>query len=405
MLSNRRSSWIASYGHAHALAGYRSSRGRMLGIGRSPKKSPRMSIRRPTTKRSWMDLPYTWRTSINAQESVGLPIVERVMAGDVPSQSVARGTTAQVMTGAPIPDGAQAMVMVEDTDVRENQMYYRGGDVKAGQGIMRRATTFAKDDVVLNRGKVIRPIEIGLLCEVGRDHVRCVRPPRVAILPTGEELVPVAEKPGPGQIRNSNGPMLHALAVASGCEATLLDVARDDEESLRARIAVGLESDVLVLSGGVSAGVRDLVPSTLESLGVKCVFHKVAIKPGKPIWFGVYEQPSHRTMVFGLPGNPVSSMVCFELFVKSAIRSLCHRSRTIPWKSVWLDSEFRARGNRPTLWPGSRSHDGGRCFVTPLPWRGSGDMLTVTQADCLIYFEVSPKSYHAGEEIRVIELL
>ena len=279
----------------------------------------------------------------------GLQIVERITAGDIPTKPVSPGYAAQVMTGAPIPVGAQAMIMVEQTEVRNNAVHYHGGEVTSGQGIIRRASIFAQGDIVLPVRTVVRPIEIGLLSEVGRATVRCFAAPQVSVLPTGEELVSADEKPGPGQIRNSNGPMLRSLAMAAGCETQLLDAARDNQDDLSDKISRGLQSDVLILSGGVSAGVRDLVPPTLESQGVDCVFHKVSLKPGKPIWFGVREQSGHRTLVFGLPGNPVSSLACFELFVKTAIQGLSGRSPLVPWQPIRLANDFQTRGNRPTL--------------------------------------------------------
>ena len=198
-------------------------------------------------------------------------------------------------------------------------------DLPPGQNILPVGSSLRAGDVVLRAVRILRPIEIAILAEIGRA-VATVQPrPRVAILPTGNELVPVGEKPGQGQIRNSNGPMLLAAAARAGAEAIELGIARDDRERLKQWIEQGLAADVLVLSGGVSAGAFDLVPEVLSELGVEQVFHKVALRPGKPLWFGVKDDGERRVLVFGLPGNPVSSFVCFELFARPAIAALSGR--------------------------------------------------------------------------------
>ena len=168
----------------------------------------------------------------------------------------------------------------------------------------------------------IRPIEVGVLAEVGKTHIAVRRRPRVAVMTSGNELVTADKTPAAGQIRNSNNPMVTALAQRAGADATDLGIARDERDAIRALVDRGLQSDILVLSGGVSAGVLDLVPSVLAEAGVVEVFHKVNLKPGKPLWFGVRGD----TLVFGMPGNPVASLVCFELFVRPAIARNARRS-------------------------------------------------------------------------------
>jgi len=334
-----------------------------------------------------------------------LQVLEQVVAGAVPTQAIQAGTCSQVMTGAPIPDGTQAMVMVEDTVALNGGANVRvGGTVQSGQHIMRAATIFAKGSVVLSAGKVIRPIEVGLLCEVGRDEVWCTGKPRVAVLPTGDELVPASQVPAAGQIRNSNGPMLCSRVTSTGCEAISLRVGHDNEAELRAQIEQGLEADILVLSGGVSAGVRDLVPPTLKSLGVQEVFHKVRLKPGKPIWFGVRDVDGKRTLVFGLPGNPVSSLVCFELFVRPAIRAMSAMEPNVETMPVRLASPFMQKGNRPVYFPGTLHREEGRLFATPVAWKGSADMLTVCSADCLIFFPAEAREFGIGEKMTAIPI-
>jgi molybdopterin molybdotransferase len=272
--------------------------------------------------------------------------------------------------------------------------------VKPGQNITRRAVSLARGQTVLETGKLLRPIEIGLLAEVGRSSVNVIPPPHVSILATGNELVSPSAAPGPAQIRNSNGPMLTALARSAGAEATDMGFARDNESDLRRAIESGLSHDCLVISGGVSAGVLDLVPKILDQLGVTQVFHKVNLKPGKPVWFGVLVNSSAKTtLVFGLPGNPVSSLVCFELFVRPAIQKLRGLAPTgLKKQTARLATDHPQRGDRPTYWPAAICEG----EVMPLPWKGSGDLRTLTDANCLAFFPAGDQLYAAGQEIQIL---
>jgi molybdopterin molybdotransferase len=195
-----------------------------------------------------------------------LTVVEQITAGEVPRRALAAGETARIMTGAPLPAGADSVVMIERAtgdappgDTFPHQVALADPRFAVGQNILRRAQSLAAGQVVLAAGTALRAIELGLLSEVGRTEVRVVARPRVGVLPTGNELVPAGIRPGPGQIRNSNGPMLLAAVAEAGGVLVDLGVARDEPDDLRRRIAAGLECDVLVISGGVSAGVLDLV--------------------------------------------------------------------------------------------------------------------------------------------------
>jgi molybdopterin molybdotransferase len=207
--------------------------------------------------------------------------------------------------------------------------------------------------------------------------------------------------PGRGQIRNSNGPMLLAMARGLGLQVSDLGIGRDEPGPLTERIQAGLDHDLLLLSGGVSAGTMDLVPGILNELGVQQVFHKVHVKPGKPIWFGVLEQKEKRTYVFGLPGNPVSSLIGFQLFVKSAIRKLTGDAvGNFKSEIGQLSSPHQTRGDRPTYWPGKRVNDDSpvRKFQ-PLMWRGSSDLFALGESDGLIYFPAESQDHPAGEQV------
>src|SRR5260370_14847749 len=190
------------------------------------------------------------------------------------------------MTGAPIPEGADAVVMVERTAMLDERQVKVDDRPRCGQNICVRASELRRGEVVLASGTVLRPQEIGLLGTVGRSTFKAVPRPRVCVLSTGDEIVEANQAPGPGQIRNSNGPMLAAQTDRAGGVPRYLGIARDNLESLRPLVAEGLEADVLILSGGVSAGKLDLVPGVLRESGVVAHFHKVEMKPGKPVLFG-----------------------------------------------------------------------------------------------------------------------
>ena len=339
-----------------------------------------------------------------ASSSIRLSVLEEVVAGQVPSQTVRPGTATKIMTGAPIPPGADAVVMVEQTqsldDVHEVLI---DADVTPGQHIMREGTVMRTGQAVLNVGQRIRAIEVGLLAEVGRTRVHVFGAPSVAVLPTGDELVSQDQQPGPGCIRNSNGPMLLGLVEESGAKAIDLGIGRDNLESLRSQIQTGLEHDVLVLSGGVSAGTMDLVPRVLQEQGVEQVFHKVNIKPGKPIWFGVKQNGNSRTLVFGLPGNPVSSLVCFHVFVTPVLRQLNGQSANLSSEFGQLAEAFQQRDNRPTYMPAQVDWACEHRLTNVLKWQGSSDLKCMTQANGLAFFP-TPKQFAAGDIIHLLRI-
>jgi molybdopterin molybdotransferase len=332
-----------------------------------------------------------------------LDVVEVVTAGRVPAKSVGPGEAIQIMTGAPLPEGADLVVKVEETQSDAGRVRISTKAVAPGSNILRRGTSVRAGDVVLKAGMRLNGSRIGSLAELGRAVVSVHRRPTVAVLATGDELVPVDQQPGPGQIRNSNEAMLVAQIQASGAIAVPLGIARDNRDDLRAKIERGLQCDVLVLSGGVSAGTLDLVPSELADAGVREVFHKVEMKPGKPVWFGVREAGAARCCVFGLPGNPVSSLVCCELFVRTAIRRLMGESSALP-RSVpaRLEHEFSARADRPTYHPARLTWSADGPLVTLVPWHGSSDLCGTVAANAMAFLSGEARQYRAGELLGVI---
>ena len=348
---------------------------------------------------------YAVRSADLETRPITLTVLEEVVAGAVPTKPVTPGTATRIMTGAPVPDGAEAIVMVESTQIlpgEPQRVVVDSPPLAAGRNVLRRGASMRQGEVVLRAGHVVRPVEIGLLSEVGRTSARVVRQPSVAVFSTGNELVPPGDRPSAGQIRNSNGPMLLAAVRRAGGKAIDLGIGRDEPDELHRLIVAGLSSDMLVMSGGVSAGVLDLVPGRLRELGVREVFHKVRIKPGKPVWFGVREVPGHRTLVFGLPGNPASSLVGFELFVGPAIRALSGRPFTPPATfAARLAGGFDHRGERATYYPARLTATADGLLAEPLPWQGSADLRTLSQADGLIHFPAGERAYAPGEKVLV----
>lgn len=308
-----------------------------------------------------------------------LRIVEEVTAGRVPQKSVEAGQAVQIMTGAPIPVGADAVVPIEQVTLAAETVTINTPPA-AGASILKRGAAMRAGDRVVGSGMSIGPQQVGLLAELG-CHLVAVRPrPRIAILATGDELVPADQEPGPGQIRNSNEPMLAAQIARAGAVPVPLGIARDDKEHLALGIELGLQADMLLLSGGVSAGKLDLVPSELETAGVRQAFHKVRVKPGKPLWFGTKKTESSVTPVFGLPGNPLSSMVCFELFATVAIRQLTGQDVVQAPYRLPLAIEAKPNMHRPTYQPAKTLTADGVTTVEPIDWVGSADLLSAATA-------------------------
>lgn len=246
-----------------------------------------------------------------------LQVVEIVGAGALPQETVKPGTTIQIMTGSPMPEGADAVVRVEDTATRGEIVEIRT-TATAGSNVRQAGEDMRSGEVVLRPGQVLRPADLGLLASLGQATVSVWRRPEVAILATGDELVELGQPLGPGQIANSNAYTLAAAVEEAGACPRVLGIVRDDVVAARRAFADALTSDVVLSTGGVSMGVFDLVRETLTGLGVEERFWKVAQKPGKPLSFG----RRGRTAVFGLPGNPVSSLVCFYVYVRPALRAM-----------------------------------------------------------------------------------
>jgi molybdopterin molybdotransferase len=309
-----------------------------------------------------------------------LEVIEEVPAGKAATKALAPGQAIRIMTGAPVPAGADAVIMQERTEIPRPGFVKFNMTMKPGQNIARRGEDAASGAVVIVKGLQVSPAEIGVLAAVGCHKVPVYRKPLVAILGTGDELVEPHETPGPAQIRNSNSHQLLAQCAANNLEVKYLGVARDDREMTRRLIEEGLKADVLVSTGGVSVGEHDHVGAVLKELGVNVFFDKVAIKPGKPTTFGT----RGGTLVFGLPGNPVAAFVCFHLFVMTAIRQRMGASDVLPrWLTLPLISGAKSSGDRTTFRPAKLVKRDGETMLDAPEWHGSGHLAALVGADGL----------------------
>ena len=260
-----------------------------------------------------------------------LLVVDESRAGHPATAALGEGEAIGISTGAVIPEGADSVVRVEDTSSRDGRVEIEA-EVVTGNNLRRAGDDIEAGAVVLGEGTRLGAAELGVLASVGLAEVPCSRRPRLAVLTTGDELLEPNEPARPGGVRNSNAYTIPALALSAGAEVVGIETVRDEPESTRAAIEGMLDGEIAVICGGVSVGEHDHVKGALASLEVEEVFWRVALKPGKPTWFGI--SPS-GTLVFGLPGNPVSAMVTFLLFVRPAITAMtgapdsAHRLRAI----------------------------------------------------------------------------
>lgn len=365
-------------------------------IGRVLAEEVRAPVDMPRWDNSAMD-GFAVRAE-DCRQPTTLTVTDYIPAGATANNiSVTPGTAVKIMTGAPIPGGCDAVVPFEETEeegsfvtikgkfcVRDH-IRFRGEDVKAG-------------DVVIPAGTLLRPPEINMLASFGQVYVPVYRRPKVAILSTGDELVEPGETIGLGQIVNSNSFSLAAAVKELGAEPLMLGIARDNPESLREKLAEGLKADVLITSAGVSAGDRDLVREILEEAGVERLFWKVDIKPGRPTAFGLKGQ----TPVFSLPGNPVSTMVTFEEFVRPALLKMMGHQRVIkPFVKATLKEPAKKKAGRVQFLR-VRVTDNGKCLIASSSGdQNTGILRTMVRANGIAVLPADRGRVEAGEEVDV----
>ncbi|MBI3597621.1 MAG: molybdopterin molybdotransferase MoeA [Nitrospirae bacterium] len=331
------------------------------------------------------------------KKPVPLEVIEEVAAGVLPTKIVGRGQASRIMTGAPVPEGADAVIRVEDTRAE-------GGSVQIacpaepGENVRLRGEDIQAGHVMLAQNSVMGPAEVGLLASLGRSHVLVYQRPRVAILATGNELADFDEALTPNKIMNSNGYALAAQVLEAGGVPVILGIAKDTREDLLSRLTQGLTSDLILISGGVSVGMYDFVKEVLDRLGIRMDFWKVAMKPGEPLAFGSLQAKP----VFGLPGNPVSTMVTFEQFVRPALRKmqghtllfrpiieavLMERITKKPGKTHFVRAVVKKAGDRHEVWTtGNQS---------------SGVLTSMVKAHGLLIFPSDLSEIEKGQVVKV----
>lgn len=327
-----------------------------------------------------------------------LKIVEDIKAGDMPTKILSPGQCARIMTGAPVLQGADAVIRVEDTQALTDSTVQINQTVKPGNDIRRLGENMRNGEVVLTPGTEITPGVIGVLATVKRAQIQVYRRPRVAILSTGNELEGLDEPVDPNKIPNSNSYALMAQVQSLGIEPTLLGIARDDPEELKQFLRRGLEFDVLLVSGGTSVGVHDYVRPTIEALGVQMLFWRVSMKPGHPVAFGKLDEK----IIFGLPGNPVSSMVCFEQFAVPALRRMMGHARIFRRTiTARLTHSVKHQAGRTEFIRVMLAKEQDGYAATSTGAQGSGMLLSMAKADGLAILPGDCSGLAAGSPVTV----
>jgi molybdopterin molybdotransferase len=334
----------------------------------------------------------------DATNGADLRVAGEIKAGDTATTALARWTCMQIMTGAALPPGADAVVMLEHVQ-REGDKIRFDRDTHPGQNFVPRGSEAKSAQTILTPGTRLGFAEVALAAQVGQTELLCAAKPRVAILSTGDEVVLVDQKPGPFQIRNSNSVSLAAQTKLAGGEPVLLGNAPDRADVLRAKIERGLREDVLVISGGVSMGKYDLVEIVLKDLGAEFYFDAVAIRPGKPAVFG----RCRDTYVFGLPGNPISTMVTFELLVTAAIDLLNGaEARALPLVQARLGEALKENPGLAHFLPARVQWQESTPEVKPIAWQGSGDVAALARANCFLVVPADREEIAAGETVSIL---
>jgi molybdopterin molybdotransferase len=336
-----------------------------------------------------------------------LRVAGSIHAGQPPSGPLPPHSAWEIMTGAAVPAGADAVAMVEHTE--------REGDsvrllppraLEAGENIVPQGAEARAGDEVLGQGTRIRPQHIALAAACGHASVEVFRRPRVAILPTGDELVPIASAPGPGQIRNSNGVMLASLVLQAGGDPWILPNAADTSRALDEALAEAVRADMLIISGGVSAGTFDLVEPALARLGAQFHFTGVRIQPGKPLVFGELTFQSEAKTIFGLPGNPISSAATFLLFGSRILGALAGTPNAGPrFALAQLAKDVKGKPDLTRFVPSHCNFDpsvGEVPEVTTVPSQGSGDLASFSRSNCFLVVPEGTDRLKAGATVQIL---
>jgi len=370
-------------------------------VGRVLAEDVHADLDLPPFDRSAMD-GYAVRAADVAHAPVVLDVAGQVRAGQWPERPLEPGQAVQIMTGAPVPAGATAVQPVEKTRAIDGGRRVEIlAPVEPGAHIARQGAEVRAGERLLERGRTIDPATVAVLAAAGKGRLRVGRRPTLAMLVTGDELVDVWDTPTRGRIRNTNGYAVLAQARWAGAEARSLGVVPDQSDRIAEAVRDGFRDDVLVISGGVSEGAYDLVEEVLSRFDVGLQFTRVAIKPGAPLVFG----RRGDKLVFGLPGNPVSAQVTFDLFVRAALLRM--QGATVvsrPRVEVELLDAVRNRSGREAYSPARVAFDGGRLVARPVSSQGSADLVAHAQANALVILEASRLRAETGEKVPALLL-
>ncbi|MFI5114043.1 MAG: gephyrin-like molybdotransferase Glp [Terriglobales bacterium] len=364
---------------------------------------------------------YAVRAADVAQVPVRLALIGESKAGAFdPQLRITQGQAVAIMTGAPLPPGADAVVMVEYTS-QAGQAVEIKRSVTAGENYVPRGAEAHQGQLLVDRGTLLDHATIAIAASVGMSRLPVFRKPRIAVLSTGDEIVPIETSPGPAQIRNSNTYSLAAQVLAAGGEPVPLPIAPDEPKQLRSLIEEGLGSDLLLLTGGVSMGKYDLVEQVLAELKAEFYFTGAQIQPGRPIVFGscgadipvrvsAASPPSARAGLsaphkyfFGLPGNPVSTMVTFELFVRPVVHALAGmKPRPLIFLKARLKSEIRTKTSLKRFLPALLSGEFENAEIELARWEGSGDVAAQARANCYLVIPPDREQISAGEWVSLL---
>lgn len=304
-------------------------------------------------------------------------VVATLRAGEIFNRAVKKGQVVRIMTGCALPKCFDRVIKVEDTEkLSDDRMKIL--QMPPERNVCNRGEDCRKGTLLIAKGDNIGVPQLSLLATAGRGALRVYKRPRVCVISTGDEIIEPDEKITFGKVRNSNAPILIALAKKFGADVEYLGIARDNIKDIRNKIRKGLQADILIISGGVSKGEFDYVPQVLKELGVKKIFHKVKIKPGKPLWFGKKKD----TVVFGIPGNPAATYLSFSLFVRPAILKMQGNKDTgIEFYQGRLTQDFKVSTDRPAFHPCNVRFQGAAFLLRPLRHHSSGDMFSVSRSE------------------------
>jgi molybdopterin molybdotransferase len=348
---------------------------------------------------------YAVRSGDLSQLPATMEVIGEIKAGENPNllpASIGPGTTISIMTGAPVPAGADAVVMVEYTSRLGQRVEITRG-VVPGENIVPRGAEARQGGLLVDRGVRLNEATIALAASAGKSRLDVYKRPRISVLTTGDEIVDVGATPDPTQIRNSNSYSLASQILAAGGEPVLLPIAPDETAKLRQLIELGLQSDLLLLTGGVSMGRYDLVEPVLAELGAEFFFTGAKIQPGRPVVFGCAGTPPDHKYFFGLPGNPVSTMVTFELFARPMVEALAGMSpRKLIFLHARLASEIRVKAGLTRFLPAILSGEFEDSRVQLVAWQGSGDIAATARANCYVVILPDREHIAAGEWVAVM---